>query len=59
MPCSTFLKRSVKGWNEMSKDKRVKTKSNLSSMQAINYAHEFKVADRAGGYIQDRQKNSW
>ena len=36
----------------------LKQKSNLSSMQAINYAHEFKIADRAGGYIQDRQKNS-
>ncbi|MGE6258226.1 YfhE family protein [Heyndrickxia sporothermodurans] len=40
----------------MPKDKRVKTKSNLSSMQAVTYAHEFKVADRAGGYLQDRRK---
>lgn len=40
----------------MPKDKRVKAKSNLSSMQAVTYAHEFKVADRAGGYLQDRRK---
>ncbi|MBE6184169.1 YfhE family protein [Heyndrickxia ginsengihumi] len=40
----------------MSKDKRVKSKSNLSSMQAVTYQREFKKADRAGGYTSDRNK---
>lgn len=40
----------------MSKDKRVKSKSNLSSMQAVTYQREFKKADRAGGYTNDRNK---
>ncbi|MGE8207598.1 YfhE family protein [Heyndrickxia sp. NPDC080065] len=39
----------------MPKDRRVKEKSNLSSMQAVTYAHEFKSADRAGGYEQKRK----
>jgi hypothetical protein len=34
----------------MDKKKRDKTKSTLSSMQEVTYCHEFKKADRAGGY---------
>ncbi|MFD2442431.1 YfhE family protein [Bacillus sp. CGMCC 1.16607] len=34
----------------MSKNKKDKVKSNLSSMQAVTYAREFKRADRAGNY---------
>ncbi|MHC0039105.1 YfhE family protein [Pseudoneobacillus sp. C159] len=34
----------------MSKNKRDKTKSTLSSAQAVAYSREFKRADRAGNY---------
>ena len=34
----------------MDKKKRDKTKTTLSSMQEVTYSHEFKKADRAGGY---------
>jgi hypothetical protein len=40
----------------MPKDKRVKSKSNLTSMQSVTYSHEFKKADRAGGYAGDFRK---
>ncbi|MGM7724143.1 YfhE family protein [Metabacillus sp. Hm71] len=33
------------------KKKRDKTKQTLSSMQEVTYSREFKMADRAGGYI--------
>ncbi|WP_084822359.1 YfhE family protein [Bacillus sp. SA1-12] len=33
------------------KKKREKTKNTLSSMQEVAYSREFKMADRAGGYI--------
>lgn len=37
----------------MPKDKRrEKSKSTLSSMQAVTYNREFKMADRAGGYTK-------
>ncbi|MBS4175159.1 YfhE family protein [Bacillus sp. FJAT-49736] len=39
----------------MPKDKKIKTRSNLSSMQAITYQREFKKADRAGGF-EEKQK---
>ncbi|HLO11010.1 MAG TPA: YfhE family protein [Pseudoneobacillus sp.] len=34
----------------MSKNKRDKVKSNLTSSQAVTYAREFKKADRAANY---------
>ncbi|MDQ0231735.1 YfhE family protein [Metabacillus malikii] len=37
------------------KKRRDRTKSTLSSMQEVTYAHEFKKADRAGGYVTRRQ----
>ncbi|WP_110926481.1 YfhE family protein [Bacillus massiliglaciei] len=38
----------------MSKNKQVKLKSNLTTTQAVLYAHEFKKADRAGGFTEKR-----
>jgi hypothetical protein len=35
----------------MEKKKRDKIKSTLTSMQAVTYNHEFKMADRAGGFM--------
>jgi hypothetical protein len=40
---------------KMPKDKKIKTKSNLSSMQAVTYEREFKRADRAGGFVENRK----
>ncbi|SFQ86489.1 MULTISPECIES: YfhE family protein [unclassified Bacillus (in: firmicutes)] len=34
----------------MEKKKKEKTKSTLSSMQEVLYAHEFRKADRAAGF---------
>ncbi|MGV3466193.1 MAG: YfhE family protein [Heyndrickxia sp.] len=39
----------------MPKDKKIKTKSNLSSMQAVTYSREFRKADRAGGFVENRK----
>jgi len=39
----------------MAKDKKIKTKSNLSSMQAVTYSREFRKADRAGGFEETRK----
>ncbi|MBT2637550.1 YfhE family protein [Bacillus sp. ISL-39] len=39
----------------MDKKKRDKTKSTLSSMQEVTYNHEFKKADRAGGYTNGKR----
>ncbi|MED4346143.1 YfhE family protein [Heyndrickxia coagulans] len=40
----------------MPKDKKVQTKSTLRSMQEVTYQHEFKKADRAGGYTDSGRK---
>ncbi|MDQ0228532.1 YfhE family protein [Metabacillus niabensis] len=37
------------------KKRRDRTKSTLSSSQEVTYQREFKMADRAGGYISKRQ----
>lgn len=34
------------------KKKRDKVRSTLSSMQEVTYQHEFKLADRAGGFTK-------
>jgi hypothetical protein len=39
----------------MEKKKKDKTKSTLSSMQEVTYSHEFKKADRAGGYTAGKR----
>jgi hypothetical protein len=40
----------------MEKKKRDKTtKNTLSSMQEVTYSHEFKKADRAGGYTAGKR----
>lgn len=51
----TIFRRSV----PMAKDKkrREKTKRTLSSTQEVLYQHEFKLADRAGGYSDKRARN--
>ncbi|MFT4413993.1 YfhE family protein [Fredinandcohnia humi] len=43
----------------MAKDnkKREKSKSTLSSMQAVSYARDFKMADQAGGYTEKRARH--
>lgn len=38
------------------KKKRERTKSTLSSSQEVTYSREFKMADRAGGYIPNRAR---
>jgi len=39
----------------MAKEKRRdKSKSTLSSMQEVTYSREFKMADRAGGFVEKR-----
>jgi hypothetical protein len=40
----------------MERKRKDKTKSTLTSTQAVLYASEFKKADRAGGYPTSRQK---
>ena len=39
----------------MAKDKRIKEKSNLTGAQAITYQREFKKADRAAGFVENRK----
>lgn len=39
----------------MEKKKREKKKHTLSSMQEVTYSHEFKMADRAGGYTAGKR----
>ena len=39
----------------MEKKKKDKTKSTLSSMQEFTYSHEFRKADRAGGYTAGKR----
>jgi hypothetical protein len=39
----------------MDKKKRDKTKSSLSSMQEVTYSREFRMADRAGGFISNKR----
>jgi hypothetical protein len=40
---------------EMEKKKKDKMKkSTLSSMQEVTYSREFKMADRAGGFISNK-----
>ncbi|MEH7384345.1 YfhE family protein [Bacillus sp. JJ1521] len=42
----------------MPKDKRrEKSKSTLSSMQAVTYQNEFKRADKAGGYTNKQGRH--
>lgn len=38
------------------KKRKEKSKSTLSSMQAVSYQREFKMADRAGGYTERRSR---
>ncbi|MCH1627533.1 YfhE family protein [Ferdinandcohnia quinoae] len=42
----------------MPKDKKreAKTKSTLSSMQEVTYSREFRMADRAGGFVDKHTK---
>ncbi|MDQ0163047.1 YfhE family protein [Bacillus alveayuensis] len=37
------------------KKKQDRNKSNLTSAQEVTYSREFKMADRAGGYIENRK----
>ena len=37
------------------KKRKEKGKSNLSSMQEVTYSREFKMADRAAGYITSKK----
>lgn len=39
------------------KKKRDRSKSTLSSMQEVLYAHEFKLADQAGGFTAKQAKH--
>ncbi|MFC0273831.1 YfhE family protein [Metabacillus herbersteinensis] len=39
------------------KRKNEKTKSTLSSSQEVTYSREFKMADRAGGYISNKSRH--
>lgn len=40
----------------MSKNKKKETKSNLSATQEVLYAKEFKRADKAGGYLDHKER---
>ncbi|MEI2355418.1 YfhE family protein [Mesobacillus zeae] len=39
----------------MEKKKKEKQRHTLSSMQEVTYNHEFKMADKAGGFRRDKR----
>ncbi|MDZ5474566.1 YfhE family protein [Bacillus sp. 31A1R] len=39
------------------KKKKDKSKSTLSSMQEVTYSREFKMADRAGGFVPKNSRH--
>ncbi len=41
----------------MKEKRREKSKSTLSSSQEVTYSRDFKMADRAGGYVEKRSKH--
>jgi hypothetical protein len=49
-----LLQLNLKGMIMMSENKKRnkdRERTNLTSMQEVAYGHEFKMADRAGGYV--------
>ncbi|WP_246943055.1 YfhE family protein [Bacillus pinisoli] len=39
------------------KKRKDKSKSTLSSMQEVTYSREFRMADRAGGFISNKRNS--
>ncbi len=49
-------RQNTKGWYTMSKRKDLDTKSTLTTTQEVLYSHEFKRADKAGGYTDGNKR---
>jgi hypothetical protein len=49
-----IMERMIK-LSEKKKRNRDRERSHLTSMQEVTYGHEFKMADRAGGYLKNKR----